>query len=276
MPIWYKGKRGGIDRLCSAGQALPAHLWIEEMPKKKTNDKSPAPSPKPPRISLSDAAYEALREHVFNLTLPTGELLNERRICELLGLGRTPVHQALQRLHQEGLIEIVPRKGILVKPDSVSKIIDLLDARSIIEPVLAGRAATLARPEDIEQLKHIAGPVDDDDGVRPNGEPRSVDRFIERDRAFHAKLAEISGSSVLMEMQKSLHERAMRFWYSDLWRTLDEHKAATEHAAVIDAIERGDAEAATAAMGQHIDEITTRLRKIQAMSPQRSLGTIVR
>ena len=245
------------------------------MPGKKTIRKSHVREPKPPRVSLSDSAYRALRERVLNLTLPAGELLNEHWICELLGLGRTPVHQALQRLHQEGLIEIVPRKGILVKPDSVSKIIDLLDARSIIEPVLAGRAAQLAIPGDIEELKRIAAPVGSDT-VQGDGEPNSVDQFIERDRAFHAKLAAISGSTVLMEMQKSLHERAMRFWYSDLWRTLDEHKAAAEHKAVIDAIERGDARAAESAMSQHIDEITTRLRKIQEMSPRHSLGAVVR
>jgi DNA-binding GntR family transcriptional regulator len=56
-------------------------------------------------------------------------------------------------------------------------------------------------------------------------------------------------------MQKPLRERAMRFWYSDLWHTLDEHKAADEHEAVIDAIERGDPRAAEAARSQHIDEI---------------------
>ena len=245
------------------------------MAKKKTIKKSPPRGRKAPRVSLSDSAYQALRERVLNLTLPAGELLNERWICDLLGLGRTPVHQALQRLHQEGLIQVVPRKGILVKPDSVSKIIDLLDARSIIEPVLAGRAARLAIPGDIEELKRIAAPAERDP-ADANGEADPVDLFIERDRAFHAKLAAISGSTVLMEMQKSLHERAMRFWYSDLWRTLDEHKAAAEHEAVIDAIERGDARAAEAAMSQHIDEITTRLRKIQEMSPRHSPGAVVR
>ena len=224
-----------------------------------------------PKVSLSDAAYQALRERVLDLTLPTGELLNERWICELVGFGRTPVHQAVQRLHQEGMIEIVPRKGLLVKPDSVSRIIDLLDARSIIEPVLAARAAQAALPDDIAELKRITAPGDE----QGNGGPSSIDRFIERDRAFHAKLAAIGGSPVLVEMQKSLHERAMRFWYSDLWRTLDEHKAASEHAAVIDAIERGDADGAEAAMREHINEITARLRKIQALAPRHSLGTTV-
>jgi GntR family transcriptional regulator, rspAB operon transcriptional repressor len=239
------------------------------MPKKKTTKKSAARKQKPPKVSLSDAAYNALREGVLNLTLPAGELLNERWICELVGFGRTPVHQALQRLHQEGLIEIVPRKGVLVTPDSVARIIDLLDARSLIEPVLAGRAARLAVPDDLKELKQIVASP----GEQTGGKANSVDRFIERDRAFHAKLAEIGGSPVLVEMQRSLHERAMRFWYSDLWRTLDESKATAEHAAVIAAIERGDAQAAETAMRQHINEITARLRKIQAMSPRQAMGT---
>jgi DNA-binding GntR family transcriptional regulator len=241
------------------------------MPKKKATKKSATRKQKPPKVSLSDAAYGALRERVLNLTLPAGELLNERWICELLGLGRTPIHQALQRLHQEGLIEIVPRKGILVTPDSVARIIDLLDARSLIEPVLAGRAARLAVPEDIDELKQIIA----SSGEQAGGRANSVDRFVERDRAFHAKLAQIGGSPVLVEMQKSLHERAMRFWYAELWRTLDEAKATDEHATVIAAIERGDVRAAEAAMSQHINEITARLRKIQAMSPRPATGTTV-
>jgi len=240
------------------------------MPKKKPTKKSDPRRQKLPKASLSDSAYDALRERVLNLTLPAGELLNERWICELLGFGRTPVHQALQRLHQEGLLEIVPRKGVLVKPDSVSRIIDLLDARSIIEPVLAGRAARRAAPDDIKALKQITAPL----SGQADSKAISVDRFIERDRAFHAKLAEIGGSPVLIEMQKSLHERAMRFWYSDLWRTLDEDKAAAEHAAVVAAIERGDARAAETAMRQHINEITARLRKLQAMSPRQAMGVV--
>lgn len=238
------------------------------MAKKKTERKADTRKQKLPKASLSDSAYEALRERVLNLTLPAGELLNERWICELVGFGRTPVHQALQRLHQEGMLEVVPRKGVLVKPDSVSRIIDLLDARSIIEPILAGRAARKADPDDIKALKQITAPLSE----QASREANSVDRFIERDRAFHAKLAQIGGSPVLVEMQKSLHERAMRFWYSDLWRTLDEDKAANEHAAVVAAIERGDARAAETAMRHHINEITARLRKIQQMSPRQATG----
>ena len=219
------------------------------------------PAPDKGRLSLSDQAYLAVREQVLNHSLPIGELLNERWLCEMLGYGRTPMHEALQRLHQEELICIVPRKGILVKPDSITLIIDLLDARSIIEPVLASRAAENATAADIEEFRSIMA------SGRESDNTGSVDRFVERDRAFHAKLAEVGGSPVLIEMQKSLHERAMRFWYSNLWRTLDESKASDEHEAVVAAIARGDAKAAAFAMSAHIEEITMRLRKLQSLAP---------
>jgi DNA-binding GntR family transcriptional regulator len=225
-----------------------------------------AARPEQRRTSLAEQAYLDLRDEVLNHRLPAGELLNERWLCERLGYGRTPVHQALLRLHQEGLIQIVPRKGVLVRPDSIALILDLLDARAIIEPVLASRAAERASAADVESLRALTTRAGSP-GVK-NG----VDRFVERDRAFHARLAEIGGSAVLIEMQKALHERAMRFWYSNLWRTLDEGKAAEEHAAVVAAIARGDAPGAAAAMAAHIAEITTRLQRLQSMTPADPTG----
>lgn len=215
------------------------------------------------RTSLAEQAYLDLREEVLNHRLPAGELLNERWLCERLGYGRTPVHQALLRLHQEELVEIVPRKGVLVRPDSITRILDLLDARAIIEPVLASRAAERATSADIESLRQLTTKGDS----REDNGGEAVDQFVGRDRAFHARLAEIGGSAVLIEMQKALHERAMRFWYSNLWRTLDEGKAADEHAAVVDAIARNDPQGAATAMATHIAEITARLRKLQSMAP---------
>lgn len=234
---------------------------LENVDLSRTQKHREDPAPAKGKISLSDQAYQAVREQVLNHNLPVGELLNERWLCERLGYGRTPMHQALQRLHQEDLIQIVPRKGILVKPDSIALIIDLLDARSIIEPVLASRAAERATPADVDEFRGIMASGDS------GSASGSVDRFVERDRAFHAKLAAVGGTAVLIEIQKSLHERAMRFWYSNLWRTLDESKASDEHDAVIDAIARGDSKAAAAAMSAHIEEITARLRTLQSMAP---------
>lgn len=257
--------RSGSDR------AAP-HVGTVNLPNtRKPSEPEPA-TPGPGRTSLAEQAYLALREEVLSHRLPAGELLNERWLCDRLGYGRTPIHQALLRLHQEGLIQVVPRKGVLVRPDSISRILDLLDARSIIEPVLASRAAERATSADVDSLRQFASNPDKRSGATGG----AVDRFVERDRAFHARLAEIGGNSVLIEMQKALHEQAMRFWYSNLWRTLDEGKAADEHAAVIAAIAQGDAQRAAAAMTGHIAEITARLRKLQSMTPTDTPDTSLR
>src|SRR5260221_14777990 len=84
-------------------------------------------------LSLTDQAYEAMKEKVITLYFLPGQYLNEGAICKLLDLGRTPVPQALQRLQLEGLTAVVPRKGVIIQPDSISQILEFLDARLVVE-----------------------------------------------------------------------------------------------------------------------------------------------
>src|SRR5581483_3676924 len=77
--------------------------------------------------SLADTAYAALKEKIVKLYFLPGQYLNEGALCELLGVGRTPVHQALQRLQLEGLVEVMPRKGVIVQPGSIPEILKILD-----------------------------------------------------------------------------------------------------------------------------------------------------
>ena len=77
--------------------------------------------------SLVAKAYEDIKEKIITLYFLPGQYLNEAAISGLLQVGRTPVHQALQRLELEGLVEIMPRKGVVVLPDSISEIIKILE-----------------------------------------------------------------------------------------------------------------------------------------------------
>ena len=77
--------------------------------------------------SLAAKAYEDIKEKIITLYFLPGQYLNEAAISGLLQVGRTPVHQALQRLELEGLVEIMPRKGVIVLPDSISEIIKILE-----------------------------------------------------------------------------------------------------------------------------------------------------
>lgn len=215
--------------------------------------------------SLSDQAYGAIKEKIVTLFFVPGQYLNEGAICELLGMGRTPVHQALLRLQVEGLVEIIPRKGIIVQPDSLGQILEVLDARAVVEAELARLAAERASDEEIARLERIL------DGAPRKHGGGAIDAFIEADRAFHVAIAAMAGNRVLAEIAKTLHERSTRSWYLHLWQTLDLKATGRQHTAICDAIRARDGVAAAETIRAHIASLSERYRHILDASPLRHL-----
>lgn len=230
----------------------------------------PAPKPsrkarKPKALSLTDQAYEAIKEKILTLYFLPGQYLNEAAIGELLQMGRTPVHQALLRLNVEGLVEIVPRKGVVVQPDSISQILEVLDARLVVETEIARLAAENAKPEDVDELLAIL-----DHHSREHG-GGAIDAFVACDRAFHTKISEMSKARILGDFAKSLHERSTRYWYLHLWQTLDEKASDRQHRAVMAALRKRDGAAAAEAMREHLLNLKTRVAHLQNSAPRRAL-----
>jgi DNA-binding GntR family transcriptional regulator len=219
-----------------------------------------AESRAPRKSSLADMAFEAIKEKILKLYFLPGQYLNEGALCALLNMGRTPVHQALQRLQHEGLVEVMPRKGIIVQPGSISEILKILDSRATVEAELARNAAERASPKDVEELKALAriGAT--------NGKASELDSFIGADRSFHRKFAELAENPVLSDFARSLHERSIRYWYLHLWQTLDDKATIKQHTAIADAIARRDADGAAEAVRAHIESLRTRLMRAQEAS----------
>jgi GntR family transcriptional regulator, rspAB operon transcriptional repressor len=216
-----------------------------------------AGKPPPKQGSLVERAYQEIKEKIITLYFLPGQYLNEAAISSLLDVGRTPVHQALQRLELEGLVEIMPRKGVVVLPDSISEIIKILDSRAAVEAELAKAAAERVSAEDGKALLALAS------ATRHTKSGPGMDDFIAGDRAFHRKLAECSGNTVLSDFAQQLHERSIRYWYLHLWQTMDVPATTRQHAAIADAIARHDGERAAAAMREHIESLKGRLMQIQ-------------
>jgi GntR family transcriptional regulator, rspAB operon transcriptional repressor len=207
--------------------------------------------------SLVAKAYEDIKEKIITLYFLPGQYLNEAAISGLLQVGRTPVHQALQRLELEGLVEIMPRKGVVVLPDSISEIIKILESRAAVEAELAKAAAGRVSVDDGKELLALAN------ATKHTSNGPGIDDFIACDRAFHRKLAERAGNSVLSDFAQQLHERSIRYWYLHLWQTMDVQATTRQHAAIADAIAKHDGERAAAAMREHIDSLKGRLMQIQ-------------
>jgi DNA-binding GntR family transcriptional regulator len=209
--------------------------------------------------SLAAQAYDQIKERILTLNFLPGQYLNEGAICALLGLGRTPVHQALHRLEAEGLVEIMPRKGVIVQPDSIGEIIKILESRATVEAELARNAAEHASAAEARELQALAQAIDP-------AAPAPIDVFIGADRAFHRRLAELSGNPVLSDFARKLHERSIRYWYLHLWQTMDVRATGRQHRAIADAVARRDGEAAADAMRAHIESLKGRLMQVQSRS----------
>lgn len=224
--------------------------------------------------SLVQQAYEQIKEKVITLHFLPGQYLNESGICSQLNLGRTPVHQALQRLHHEGLIDVLPRKGIIVQPDSIGEIVRILDSRLTVEPELARLAAQRVHSGDLtkEELTRLMRAAIATD---PELQPPDLSSFTSNDREFHREIGSLSGNPIMGDFARVLHERSTRFWYLHLWQTIDVPATNTQHEAIAKAIAAGDEQAAAVEMQSHIRALRDRLLRVQSLSPQsrRSPGT---
>jgi len=231
----------------------------------RKTDRAAAPAVDQPlankSISLTDRAYAAIKEKILTLYFLPGQYLNESAICELLEMGRTPVHQALQRLQVDGLIDIIPRKGVIIQPDSISQIIDIIDARLVVEVEIARLAALRATPSDVQELNAILDHLQE--GHHGGGQ---IDAFVECDRAFHLKITHVSGNTVLGDFARLLHERSTRSWYLHLWQTLDSNASNSQHRKIVKAFKANDGEMAAQAMREHLSSLRERLSLLQRQS----------
>lgn len=210
--------------------------------------KSAARSP-----SLSEQAYEAIKGRILSLEYPPGQILNEAVICEALGIGRTPVHQAVHRLNAEGLIEIIPHKGLIVRTDSLKEIVCVLEARQVIEPYIAGLAAERITQENAERLRNL---------VKESSklvDQKFRHQYTDIDREFHKLIGNIADNPVMAEFMRNLHERSIRIWHLRWWQEHDLQDTQTEHSAVVQAIARRDRPAAEKAMRTHIESLRARI-----------------
>jgi GntR family transcriptional regulator, rspAB operon transcriptional repressor len=200
-----------------------------------------------PRQSLRDAAYEAIKLRIITCKFKPGECINEASVSELLGYGRTPVHQALDRLMLEEMVEVIPRKGVIVKPVILHDVMQMIDVRMVNETQCARLAATRA---DDTHIKALTGVLN---RARQAIAGRDVHAMMMLDREFHLQLAAASKNFELAEVLRKLNERSLRFWFIS-FNTPDHHRSFQEqHEAIFAAVRDRDADGAESAMRAHID-----------------------
>lgn len=208
--------------------------------------------------SLTEQAYAMIKDKILSMELRPGLFLNELALCEMTGIGRMPVHQAIQRLRVEGLIEVIPRKGLVVQFDSVRDILALIEARLALEPEVVALAAKRIKREQIKELKAL---------LKQSNSLTSQtrrDAFSQIDRAFHALIADAAGNKFLADAQRPLHDRSNMIWHLRVMPEDGLIVTQREHEAIYEAIAKQDAQAAREAMREHLMSLQERVIKASA------------
>lgn len=211
------------------------------------------PAKPAPGKTLQSRAYDLIKERLVSARYVPGQFLQESAICDELKLGRTPVHQALHQLQQEGLLEIIPRKGIFIKVETLAEIFTALEMRALIEPYCASQCAERITLADIAELRETLNEYE------KLKEKSDAVRLMELDRRFHTTIARIAGNKLIVDVLRPIHERMSRMWFMPHWQFTDYDLTSAEHGALLAALERRDAVAAGEAMKTHIESLRKRI-----------------
>lgn len=203
--------------------------------------------------SLKEQAYDSLEEMIVTLELPAGSAISEAVLAKRLGMSRTPVREALQRLSREGLIRVLPRRGLLVTDLDVGKQLRMLEVRRVIDRLLAERAAARRNPSQAAAFRHVAAEF------AAAGSADDEALFTRADRAFNDLLLAAAGNEFAAEAASLTQGRSRRFWFVHQRRHSSVKDAAALHSAIAIAIadEDGDAAAkASDALLDHVEHFT--------------------
>jgi DNA-binding GntR family transcriptional regulator len=204
---------------------------------------------------LTDRAWRALEEEIVTLRIAPGSIVSEAGLSARLGLGRTPVREALQRLAVEGLVQILPRRGIIVTEIDVAAQLRLLEVRREIERLLARASAHRGTNEQRVRFDSIA------DEMETAARREDDVAFMRLDRAFNLLLLEAAGNEFASAAMRVMNGLARRFWYAHYRLVADLPLTARLHAAVARAIAKGDQKGAMATSDRLIDHIQDFSRK---------------
>jgi len=199
---------------------------------------------------LADRAYVAIRDLIVSLRLAPGSLIDERRLVETLGIGRTPVREALRRLAQEQLIEVFPRRGMFVTGVDVRDLARISEVRAALEPEAARLAAERATDEERDDLAALG------DRIRRGADLMNLDERIHR--AIYAA----AHNDLLEKTLGEYYVLALRIWMIALERAEDLEDAVEAHRDLIQAIVVANGDRAAEIMRAHVQDFEQAMRKV--------------
>ena len=209
---------------------------------------APESTPMPHARPLSEDAYEQLEELIVTMELAPGTIVTEQELAKRIGLGRTPVREAVLRLSTEHLIEIMPRRGLRIAPIDIRQQLRLVETRRVLEILVASQAAARANRQERAAFQSLAA------AFRKDGR-KTYRRFLKIDQKFNLAVAAACDNEFAVTALQSLHGLSRRFWHYYAGHEADLALVAEMHANIADAIAAGDTNHVEKRVTAHMDYI---------------------
>jgi DNA-binding GntR family transcriptional regulator len=197
-------------------------------------------------LTLWQRVYDHLREEILTGRLKPGAELGEVPLSEQLGVSRGPLREAIGRLAAEGLVTVKPRRGAVVRSLSKAEFLELYQVREGLEALAVRLAVPRLTADDFSTLQGLI------DAMATHAEHNEVDEFFEANTAFHGRLVAAADNGKLQEIYGQLLGQLGRYRMQSLTLRGNLHRSVAEHAAILRAAKRRDADRAAHLMAEHV------------------------
>lgn len=202
--------------------------------------------PRLERQRLHDTVVEHLRNLIVEGALAPGMKLNERELCETLGISRTPLREAMKVLAAEGLIDITPNRGASVSSMSETEVRETFELMSGLEAMSAELAAERITQEELAEIKDLQKAM-----VQCRAE-NDLPGYYSRNQAIHNKISEAARNSVLRQTYQSINRRLQAFRFKSNFRSDKWDRAIAEHEEMIRLLEARDGKRLAELLRHHL------------------------
>lgn len=202
-----------------------------------------------------DLAYDLIRNAIVRGDLHPGERLIEADLTLAFEVSRSSVRTALVRLQQEGIVEHERNRGAKVRVVDEGEAVEIYEVRAALESLAAGRAAEVASDDERAALLGLMERIEEQVGFQ------NLEAASALNNELHSSIVLFSQHATIQRVVASLNTHLVRFRYRTMMHPDRPEKSVNEHRAIVDAIARGDADAATVAMRIHLETVIESLSR---------------
>ncbi|MET4135414.1 GntR family transcriptional regulator [Pseudarthrobacter sp. PvP090] len=230
--------------MANAG-GLPVEAGVSSVPQREDDE------------SFADFAYRILCDELIVLDIKPGEPLNDEVISKRLGVGRTPIREAMKRLESDHLVVAYPRRGTFAAGVDIKDLAEISEIRHLLEPAAAARAARMASPKLRQELRDIAREVEQ---LLPGMQAQQD--LMRLDMRVHRTIYRATGSRHLQDVLIRYDNLATRIWSLVLEKLPPVSEHIAQHIELLECIAAGDSEAAARLTAQHVTDFEKLIRAV--------------